>query len=195
MSAVAGDGFRGAHVRELLVPEPIGLEVRQAPVRIAEVRPAGRRPMVRVDRRLTPAECLLGMRDRQMQIRIRRAAAQQFLVESDGAIMFAKADGTRGIQRLQHPVLGVLAEELLELAARFAVLVFLDKHGGVFLAGNTVIGRQFEHGREQQFRIVEHLARDADAGEQAHGFDLIAMLQQIGAYQRLGCVQIAILEQ
>ncbi len=71
----------------------------------------------------------------------------------------------------------------------------LDEHLGVFLARDPIVGRELEDGRQQQFRIVEHLARNADAGEQPHGFDLIAVLQKIGTHHRLGRVQIAVHEQ
>ncbi len=70
----------------------------------------------------------------------------------------------------------------------------LDQYLGVFGASGPIIGGQFDDRRQQQFRVVEHLARHADAGQQAHGLDLIAMLQKIGAHQRLGRIQIAVQE-
>ena len=70
-----------------------------------------------------------------------------------------------------------------------------DECAGIFLAGDAITGCNLEDCRQQQFRIVEHLARNGNAGEQPHGLDMIAVIQQVGTHQRLGLVQIAVLKQ
>ncbi len=54
----------GPQPPQLLIGEAVGLEIREAPVRIAEIRPTRRRPAVGLDRLLAPSEGLQRMRDR-----------------------------------------------------------------------------------------------------------------------------------
>ena len=62
----------------------------------------------------------------------------------------------------------------------------LDEDLGVVEAGRVVVRRQIEHRLEQQLRIVENVALDANAREQTHGLDVMAVLQQEGANEMLG---------
>jgi len=57
-----------------------------------------------------------------------------------------------------------------------------------------VIRCQIEHRLEQQLSIVEYVPLDADAREQTHGFDVVAVLDQESADERLGRRQIAVRE-
>src|SRR4029077_5218640 len=52
-----------------------------------------------------------------------------------------------------------------------------------------------EHRLEQQLRIVEYLALDADAREQTHGLDVVTVLEQEGADELLGLREFAVREQ
>ncbi len=70
-----------------------------------------------------------------------------------------------------------------------------DEHLGVLEPCGAIVRCDLDDGGEQQLRIVEHLARHADAREQPHGFDLSGVLQQIRAHHGLGIIQIAIQEQ
>ena len=56
-------------------------------------------------------------------------------------------------------------------------------------------GARSRTARKQDLGIVEHAPGHADAGEQAHGFHVIAVLEEKRACQGLGCIQIAVLEQ
>ncbi len=60
--------FRSAHARYFIRLEPVGLEVGETPVGIAETRPHRRGGTVGFDRFLLAAERLERMRDRQMQL-------------------------------------------------------------------------------------------------------------------------------
>ena len=44
------------------------------------------------------------------------------------------------------------------------------------MARGAVVGREREHRLEQQLRIIEHVALDPDARQQAHGLDVVAVL-------------------
>ena len=59
----AGRRFGGFESGKFLVREAVGLEIRQAPVRIAEVRPDSGRAPVGGDRLVAPPQCLLRMGD------------------------------------------------------------------------------------------------------------------------------------
>jgi len=73
--------------------------------------------------------------------------------------------------------------------------VQLDEHTDVILAREPIVGGLREHRGEQQLGVVVYLVSDADAREQAHRLDVIAVLQQVGADQRLGRLQITVREQ
>ena len=103
-----------------------------------------------------------------------------------------------GRRRMQGPVIDVLRIELqqsLELLDRFGVLVAVEEHAGVVAAQFDVIRRHFERRRQQDLGVVEHLARDADAREQTHGLDVIAMAQQERANLLFRGAELAIAEE
>ena len=132
------------------------------------------------------------MGDRQVQVRGARRIHQELAVERDRLFVLAEADAGGRVERAVLAILRLELQQLLELRARLAVLVALDQHQRIVVARGAVVGRQREHGLEQQLRIVQHVARDADLRQQAHGLDVIAMLQQIGADDVLGGRQFAV---
>ena len=132
------------------------------------------------------------MGNRQVQIGVRGGPEQQLAVDANSAFVLAKADGSRGIEGPVQAVVRLRREQLLELSARLLVPVQFDEHAGVFLARDPIVGCQIEDCGQQQLRVIVHLARDANAGQQAHGFDFIAVLKKIGPDQRLGRVQVVI---
>ena len=97
---------------------------------------------------------------------------------ADTVLMVAEPYSRR---RAQGPVIDVLRIELqqsVELLDGFGVLVAVEEHAGVVAAQFYVIRRHFERRRQQNLGVVEHFARDADAREQPHGLDVIAVAQQ-----------------
>jgi hypothetical protein len=186
---------RGAYLRQLFRREAVGLEVGEAPVGIAEVRPASRRAAVRIDGFRGLPECLQGMADRQVHLGIGGGSGEQLPVEPDGALVLAKSHRGCRVQQPQREVPGVVLEKPVEFAAALLVAVQLDQHARVLLAGDAVMRGQREDCREQQLRIVEHLVGDADAGQQPHRLDVVAVLEQVAPDQWLCELQIAIGEQ
>ena len=79
--------------------------------------------------------------------------------------------------------------------ARLGIAVQLDERLGVLLARGAVVGRKLEHRCQQQLRIVEDPVRDADAREQPHGLDVVAVLQQERADHGLGRLEVAVREE
>ena len=92
--------------------------------------------------------------------------------------MFAQADAGGRVERAILLILRLELQQLLDLLAGPQVFVPLDQHQGIVVAGGAIVRRQLEHRLEQQLRVVEHVARDADPGEQAHGLDVVAVLSR-----------------
>src|SRR6476646_6788095 len=126
-----------------------------------------------------------------MRFGVRGRPQQQSAVEVDGPLVLAETCAGRCVHGLQRAVLRLVPGELFYLAPRLRVAMQLDEYEGVFLAGQAVVRRALEHGSEQYFRIEVHLAFNADAGEEPHRLDVIAVLQEIRANQGLFDVPLA----
>jgi hypothetical protein len=72
--------------------------------------------------------------------------------------------------------------------------VSLEQYACIVVACRAIIRGDLQHGFEQYFRIVEHLARQADTGEQAHRFNIVASLEQIVTDDLFGRLKFAIRE-
>ena len=187
--------FRRVHLRDFLLLETVRLQVGETPIGVAEVRPARKGATVGGDRLVGVPDGFLRMGKREMHIGILRGLAKHFPIDVHGALVLAEADVTGGIQRLQLPAVRLVAQKRLELDSRLLILMEIEQHTGVLATGHPIRRCQLENGSQQDLGIVEHATRDTDAGEQAHPFHVIALLEQEGAHHGLGRIQIAILEQ
>ena len=70
-----------------------------------------------------------------------------------------------------------------------------EQHLRVVFARCAVVGRACQHGGEQEFGVVKDFARHADPCEQAHAFDVIAVIQQEAPDEGFGGIQIAVREE
>ena len=68
----------------------------------------------------------------------------------------------------------------------------LQQHQGIVVAGGPIVGCELEDGLEQQLRIVEDIALEPDPREQAHGLDVVAMLEQVGTDDVLRRCQLTV---
>ena len=68
----------------------------------------------------------------------------------------------------------------------------LHQHLRVVEARRVIIRGQLEHPLEQQLRIIEHVALDADAREQPHRLDVVAVLEQERPHELLGRCQVTV---
>ncbi len=130
-----------------------------------------------------------------MQLRRLRGPGQQLPVELDGALVLPETDAGQRMERAVVAIGAIRGEQLLGLLLRLLVHVALDQDLRIVEARGVIVGRQVEHRLEQQLRIVEHFALHADAREQPHGLDVVAMLEQEGANELLGLGQLAVREQ
>ena len=90
---------------------------------------------------------------------------------------------------------GSAAEQLIGLLLRRLVQVALDEHLDVLEARGLIVRRKFEHAFQQQLRVIEDVTLDADAGQQAHRFHLVAVLQEEGADHLLRGRELPVREQ
>ena len=86
----------GAHARDLLVAEAIGLEVGQAPIGVAEIGPGRRRRAIGLDRLRDPADRLQRMAEPQVHVRRFGRVGQHVPIERDRLVMFSQTDGDGG---------------------------------------------------------------------------------------------------
>ena len=186
-------------LRDLLGGELVGLEIREAPVRVAEVRPDLDRFPVLVDRLGAAAERLQRVGDRQMQVgrqrRFRVRVREHVGEAADAAFMIAEPDGRRGVQGAVVDVLRVEFQQPIELGDGLGVLVAVQQHAGVVAPQFDVVRGHLQGRGQQDLGIIEHLARDADAGQQPHRLDMIAVAQQERANELFGGREVAFAEQ
>ena len=135
------------------------------------------------------------MGDREVQLSRLRGPGQELTIDLDGALVLPKAHAGGRIERAVSAILGLGGQQLCGLILGLAVQVALDQQLRVVEARGMVIGRALEHRLEQYLRIIEYLALDADARQQTHGLDVIAMLEQERADELLGCPRLAVGEQ
>ena len=190
-----GRGQGALHARQLIRGEAVGLQIGEAPVGIPEVRATVGGAVVGGDRVLSLPECFQRVPDGQVRLGIPGSPDQQLAIQAYRAFVLTKAYARRRVQGLKRAVVGFRLHELLKLAAALLITVQLDEHEGVLLARGTIVGCALEYRGEQHLRIEVDPVRDADAGQQAHSLDVIAVLEEIRAHQRLGRFQLAICKQ
>ena len=173
-------GLLGAHAGELLVREPVGLEVREAPVGVAEARPQRRGGAVGVLGLLASAERLEDMPDRQLHVGRLRRLHEERAIHLQRPLVLTEPDAGGRVGRPVAAVVRIGLQERLELLKGAHVLVALQERPDEVEARRVVLRRELEHGVEQELGVVEHLELDADAGEQPHRLDVVAVLEEIG---------------
>ena len=179
---------------EFLVREAVGLEVRKTPIRIAEVRSALRGLSVGLNRLRRATQCLERVRDREAHFGVLRRAVEQPTVERKRLFMPAKTNQVRGREHAQLAAARIIFEQLRKLLLGVLILVKLDQDVGELQPRRTVAGRPLQDRLQQQLRVIEDLARDADAGQQPHCLHVIAVGDQPCAHQRLRDFQITVFE-
>ena len=84
---------------------------------------------------------------------------------------------------LVSAVAGLESAELIQFGQGGLVAMATQQHGGVVEASGTIVRLHRQYGAEQQFRIIERVTLDANARQQSHGLNMVAVLQEIGADQ------------
>src|SRR5271154_6775652 len=86
-----GPRFLYAHLCYLVLRKAIGLEISQAPPRIAETRPLAPRPLIGLGRLLLLSGSLKGVAERHMQIGGCRRCGQQLAIQRNRRLVFSEA--------------------------------------------------------------------------------------------------------
>ncbi len=186
---------RALHPRQLFRSKPIRLEVGETPVRIPEVCPGLGSAAVGLDGRLSLSERLQPVADREVRLGVLLPPDEQIAIQGDGLLVLTDPHTGCGLQDLQRPAVGVIRQQFLHFARSFLVPVQLDQYEGIFLARHAIVGRTLHDCGEQYLCIKINLVCNPDPGQQPHGFDVVTVLEEVGADQRLGRLEIAIREQ
>ena len=138
------------------------------------------------------------MRNRQVQVCRERGGrvrvAEHVGEAADAAFMVAKTDGRRRMERAVVDVLRVEFQETVELGQGLCVLVAVEQHAGIVASQFDVVRGHLKRRGQQDLGVIEYLARDANAGQEAHRLDLVAMAQQERADQVFCRRQVAFAE-
>ncbi len=121
-----------------------------------------------------------------------RMVGEHVLIDGDRPFIVPQADGGRGRKRAIVGVLRVDGQQGVDLHRRPHVFLALDQRFGIVVARRPIAGFQHQDGFEQGFGVVEDVAGQADARQQAHGFRMVAVFQEKGADDVLGRLQIAV---
>src|SRR5207302_8778372 len=185
-------GLDLAHARELLVREAVGLQVSEAPVGIAEVRPRRRSGPVRLDRLRLVSLRLECVRNRKVQLRILRGLGEELPIHAERFRVVAEPDARRRIHRAESAAAGIDLQELARFLERGGVLVALAEHHRVVVARDVIARVEGEQALEEEFGIVEHVELQADLREEPHRLEMIAVLQEKLPQDPLGPIDIAL---
>jgi hypothetical protein len=125
-------------------------------------------------------------------VRPGRRIDEQFPVERERPFVLAETDIRGGVAGSIIAIRRVELQQFFQLRDRLCMFVPPQQRDGIVEAGGPVVGRQGQYGLEQKIRIVEHIVRESNARQQSHGFDVVAVLQQVGAGHGLRRNQFAV---
>src|SRR6266403_2800997 len=113
------------HAHDLIVGEAVGLQVREAPVGVAEARSSRGGGSIGFDRLLLPPERLEYMSDRQVQVRLVRCVRQQVAKHPQRLVMVAETDAGGGVDGFKGAILRVDPQQFPHLLESLCMLVTL----------------------------------------------------------------------
>ncbi len=122
-------------------------------------------------------------------------AGDELTIQFERRFMFAQSHLRRGVGGCIRPIVGFCLQQFLQFRDGLLVLVPAKQCDRVIISRGLITRRQGEHRLEQNVGIVQHIMRQADPRQQAHAFDVIAMLQQIRPHHGFGGRELAIGEQ
>ncbi len=141
-------GLGGAHRTDFLLGEAVGLQVREAPVSVAEAGARGGGRAVLSDGFLAPAQGLERVGNREMKFRRLRGPDEQAPVQLNGLLELSEAHAGQRVERAVVPIGRIHGKEPFGLLPRLRVQTAFVEHLRVLEAGLGVIRRQVEHGLE-----------------------------------------------
>ncbi len=135
-----GRRLLGAHAGHLLVGEAVELEVRQAPVGVAEVRTRERGGAIGLDRLGDPADGLQRMAHPERDVPGGRRLLKHGSVDAEGLLVLSKTDGGGGGQGAIGGVGRIDGEQLVDLLGGRPMLLPLDQRLGIVVARRAIVG-------------------------------------------------------
>src|SRR5580692_12607051 len=125
----------------------------------------------------------------------RLGIAQEPTVQADPGIIVPQPDAGLSVLPEVCSVTRIELEQLLDLLAGLHVLVLIEQRAGVVGTRGAIAGGPLYDCFQQQLRIVPQPACDADAPQQSHGLDVLALLRQVYPQDTLSMDQLPVSEQ
>ncbi len=174
------------HRGDVGLAEAEGLQVGQAPVRLAEARLELDGAAIGRDRFLLASRRLQRVALAEPDPGLLRILPQQFLVDADRPVVIADAREHHGPQVAEARAARFGREQLVDLRERFHRLVVPVQDDGKIVPRRLEAWRQFEAAREQVLGVAVAADAGGDLGQHADRRHVGRKLLQVIAQQRLG---------
>ncbi len=180
---------RAQHGRDLLGAEVEGLEVGQAPPRLAQRR--GQRDAAQIGLHAVglPPHRLQHMAQAQPQARLVGMALQQALIGGGAALIVPDRGQDGGVEAEMGGVVGLDLEQALDLDQGLGRLVVPVQHPGIGAPRRDEAGRQLQATLQHGLGLAVAAEPGAHLGQHPQGRDVGGMGAQARAQQALGQVQ------
>lgn len=105
---------------------------------------------------------------------------------------FAQADAGIGIYGAERSVARLDLQQLAGFLEGTRVLVALRQDVGIVVTCRVIIRCEYEHALEQEFGVIKRFLLDPDLRQQAHRFDVFAVVTQKPTHQLLGGAEFSL---
>ena len=170
---------RRAHVRDLGFVEAERLEIREAPVRLAEVRIERDAAAIRIDRAVGVAGRLERVAIAQPDVRLRRLLTEQRRVDRDRRLVVAGAAEHRGLEVPVRRIRRNIAQQRVELCDRLDRLVEPVQCDGVVVARLAESRRELQTAQQQPLGVLGAIEPQRNFGQHADRDDVGRRLPEL----------------
>ena len=154
----------GAHPRQLVIGEAVGLEVGEAPVGVAEVCTSRGGGLIGGDSLRYAADGLEHMPTPKGDIPRGRGVDQHRLVNRQRLVLPTDAQGRRGRQGAVFEIGRIECQQPVDLHPRRSMFLTPDQGLGIVVACRLIIRRPVHHRLQQDFGVVQDVEGHTDPG-------------------------------
>ena len=183
---------RAAHGRHVFVRKAKGLEIRQAPIGLAQGRLLRDRAAVGTHRVGVAARRLQRVAVAHPDFRLLRKLFEHGFVDDDCLRVVAEVGEDGGPQAAVARVARILGQEALDLRQGFRRLPQAVQHHGIVDSSGIEVRRQLQAGFEQVLRIGIASQPCRDLGQHAQRGNILRMRLQVGPKAHFGDRQIVL---
>jgi hypothetical protein len=182
------------HNRDLRFREPVGLEIREAPVSVAETGAMPRSFFVLMLGLGANALCLQCVPEVHMQVGVVRMLAQQFAVQVDGLGRGSLADHDAGKRATMGDVIRLCPHQNCQLFPCPDVLVGCQQRSNQVLACRVIAWILRQHFFEDYRRVLGEFVPLRNQCKDAQAFDVLWRTLYVRSDQGLRLGQVAVRE-